>query len=228
MHKDIDILLYTTPTPRGWKPVIFLEEAGIRYDVKEVDLIKNEQKDPEYLKLNPHGKVPIIIDKSNDNFVVFESSAILWYLAEKYNQFIPVDAKNKSLCMQWLMFQTSSIELMMGQAAYFLYRVNVADIKEKEHKFAIDLYTSKSRNLCEVLDSSLKNKKYLVKEDYTIADMAINPWVRAYEFLGISIDGLDNLQSWLERIDNREATQRALSIPQPPRWDFFKKTDNKY
>ena len=119
MANQKDIHLYTAPTSNGWKPIIFLEEAGIKYDITSIDFAKKEQKAPEYLKLNPNGRIPTIIDRSNNNFVVFESGAILWYLAEKYNRFLPKNSDDKSLTLQWLMFQMANIGPIMGQAMYF-------------------------------------------------------------------------------------------------------------
>ena len=114
-----DIHLYTAPTMNGWKPVIFLEEAGIEYDLTYVDFSKNEQKDKDYIKNINQWKNPSIIDRSNNDFRVFESGAILWYLLEKYNKFLPRNANEKSITMQWLMFQVGGIGPMMGQAMYF-------------------------------------------------------------------------------------------------------------
>ena len=120
MSTQKDIHLYTASTMNGWKPVIFLEEAGVEYDLTFVDFSKNEQKNPEYIKhINPNGKIPAIIDRSNNDFRVFESGAILWYLAEKYGKFLPDDADKKSETLQWLMFQMGGIGPMMGQAMYF-------------------------------------------------------------------------------------------------------------
>ena len=221
MSPQNDILLYTASTMNGWKPVIFLEEAGVGYDLVPIDFAKKEQKAPDYLKLNLNGRIPTIVDRSNDDFVVFESGAILWYLAEKYGKFLPSDPKEKSRTLQWLMFQMAGVGPIMGQAMYFQ---RIAAKNGKENPDAIKRFVGESRRLMEVLDAQLAGRRYLVNEEYTIADMATYPWARAYYWAKVSVDGLPNLQAWFERIDARAATQRALEIPKPF-WAFFGKGD---
>ena len=216
-----EIVLYTASTMNGWKPVIFLEEAQISYELIHVDFSKNEQKSPQYVQLNPNGRIPTIIDRSNDDFVVFESGAILWYLAQKYRVFLPEKEKDQSRVLQWLMFQVGGVGPMMGQAMYFQ---RIAIPNGERHPFAIERYIKESRRLLEVLDRHLEKKTYLVNEEFTIADIAMYPWARCFYWACVSIDGLFNLQKWLERIDNREATQRALEIPEPY-WAFFGRGD---
>ncbi len=221
MNPQNDILLYTASTMNGWKPVIFLEEAGAGYDLVPIDFAKKEQKAPDYLKLNLNGCIPTIVDRSNDDFVVFESGAILWYLAEKYGKFLPSDPKEKSRTLQWLMFQMAGVGPIMGQAMYFQ---RIAAKNGKENPDSIKRFVGESRRLMEVLDAQLAGRRYLVNEEYTIADMATYPWARAYYWAKVSVDGLPNLQAWFERIDARAATQRALEIPKPF-WAFFGKGD---
>ena len=221
MANQKDIHLYTAPTSNGWKPIIFLEEAGIKYDITSIDFAKKEQKAPEYLKLNPNGRIPTIIDRSNNNFVVFESGAILWYLAEKYNRFLPKNSDDKSLTLQWLMFQMANIGPIMGQAMYFQ---RIAAKLGEQHPFAIKRYVKESRRLMEILNTHLKGRQYLVADEYTVADIATYPWARAYYWAKLSVDGLPYLNAWFDRIDAREATQRALEIPEPF-WAFFGKGD---
>ena len=221
MHAQRDIHLYTASTMNGWKPVIFLEEAGVDYDLTHIDFAKQEQKTPEYMKLNPNGRIPTIVDRSNEDFVVFESGAILWYLAQKYGQFLPQDPKLQSETLQWLMFQMGGIGPMMGQAMYFQ---RIAAKQGEHHPFAIKRYVYESRRLLEVLNGRLKGKTFLVNDEYTIADMATYPWARAYYWANVSVDGLPDLQAWFERIDQRPGTQRALEIPKPY-WAFFGKGD---
>ena len=219
-----DIHLYTAPTMNGWKPIIFLEEAGIEYDLTYVDFSKNEQKDKDYIKnINPNGRIPSIIDRSNNDFCVFESGAILWYLAEKYNKFLPSNANEKSITMQWLMFQVGGIGPMMGQAMYFQ---RIAALNGEHNQFSIDRYVNESRRLFEVLNNQLESHDYIVNNEFTIADIAIYPWVRTYYWANVSVEGLPFLQEWLELIDARESTQRALEIPKPF-WAFFGKGDVK-
>ena len=216
-----EIHLYTASTMNGWKPVIFLEEAGVEYDLTYIDFSKKEQKAPEYLKLNPNGRIPTIVDRSNNDFVVFESGAILWYLAEKYQKFLPSDANQKSETLQWLMFQMAGIGPMMGQAMYFQ---RIAAKQGHEDEFAIKRYVDESRRLLEVLNTRLQGRQYLVNDEFTIADIATYPWARAYYWAKVSVDGLPYLQQWFDRIDQRQATQRALEIPKPY-WAFFGKGD---
>lgn len=212
-----DIHLYTAATMNGYKPVIFLEEAGIPYDLTFVDFAKQEQKAPDYLLLNPNGRIPTIIDRSNQNFPVFESGAILWYLAEKYGQFLPTSSNDRSETLQWLMFQMSGIGPMMGQAMYFQ---RIAAPNGQNHPFAIKRYVDESLRLLEVLNTRLKNRDWLAGDQYTIADMATYPWARAYVWAQVSIEGLDHLNGWLDRLSARPAIQKALTIPkaQPAFW----------
>ena len=205
-----DIHLYTAATMNGYKPVIFLEEANVPYDLTVIDFAKREQKAPDYVKLNPNGRIPTIVDRSNGDFAVFESGAILWYLAEKYEQFLPADAKERSETLQWLMFQMGGIGPMMGQAMYFQ---RIAAPNGHDEPFSIKRYVDETRRLFEVLDAHLAGRNWLAADQYTIADMATYPWARAYPWAKVPIDGLDNLKNWFDRIDARPAVQRALRIP---------------
>lgn len=207
-----DIHLYTAPTPNGWKPLIFLHEADIDYELTAVSLKNQEQKTAAYMKLNPNGRIPTIIDRGNDDFAVFESGAILWYLAEKYGKFLPKNEKQRSETLQWLMFQMSGVGPMMGQAMYFQ---RIAAPNGNEEPFSINRYIVESRRLLETLDQRLAGREYLVADQYTVADMATYPWARAYFWANVSVDGLENLNAWFRRIDNRPATQAALQLPEP-------------
>jgi len=214
-----DILLYTANTMNGWKPLIFLHEGEIEYDMVPVSFAKKEQKAPDYVKLNPNGRIPTIVDRSNDDFAVFESGAILWYLAEKCDMFLSHDPKERSETLQWLMFQMGGIGPMMGQAMYFQ---RIAAPNGEENPFAIKRYVDESRRLLEVLDTRLTGRNWLAGDEYTIADMATYPWARAYVWAKTSVDGLDALQSWFERMDARPMVQKALTIPkaQPAFWGY--------
>eukprot|EP00127_Corallochytrium_limacisporum_P004346 Clim_evm29s158 gene=Clim_evmTU29s158 len=204
------IHLYTASTMNGWKPVIFLEEAGVEYDLTYIDFSKKEQKEPWYTKMNPNGRIPTIVDHEKDDFVVFESGAILWYLAEKYNKFLPTDPKKRSQVMQWVMFQMGGVGPMMGQAMYFQ---RIAAPNGNDDPFAIKRYVDESRRLLEVLNTQLEGKDYLIGDEYTIADMITYPWARAYYWAKVSIDGLPHLKGWFDRLDARPAIQKALTIP---------------
>ena len=212
MTKQPDIHLYTASTMNGWKPVIFLEEAEVEYEMTHIDFSKKEQKSDWYMKLNPNGRIPTIVDRGNDDFVVFESGAILWYLAEKYQKFLPQNQKARSQTLQWLMFQIGGIGPMMGQAMYFQ---RIAEPQGQRDEFAIERYVKESRRLLEVLDKQLESKAFLVGDEFTIADIATYPWARAYYWAKVAVDGLNNLQAWFDRIDERPATQRALEKPRP-------------
>ncbi len=147
-----DIHLFTAATMNGYKPVIFLEEAGVPYDLTPIDFSNQEQKAPAFLQISPNGRIPAIVDRSAGDFPVFESGAILWYLAEKYDCFLPSDAKSRSEVMQWVMFQMGGVGPMMGQAMYFQ---RIAAPNGEEHPFSINRYVAESRRLLEVLDRRL-------------------------------------------------------------------------
>ena len=200
----------------GWKPLIFLHEAEVAYELVAVDFSKKEQKDPAYLELNPNGRIPTIVDRGNDDFAVFESGAILLYLAEKYGRFLSDDPKARSETIQWLMFQMGGIGPMMGQAMYFQ---RIAAPNGHDEPFSIKRYVDESRRLMEVLNTRLDGRDYLVG-DYSIADMATYPWARAYVWARVEVDDLPHLKAWFDRIDARPAVQKALTIPkaQPAFW----------
>jgi len=198
--------LYTAPTPNGWKASIALEELAIPYEVHVVNLMAGEQKTPEYLKLNPNGRIPTIVDREEGGFPVFESGAIMIYLAEKAGRLLPADRKGRSKVIQWLMFQMGGIGPMMGQANVF-YRLFLEKIPA-----AIARYQNESRRLFEVLDARLGEGEWLA-DDYSIADIANWSWVRTHKWSGVSVDGLRHLQGWMERMAARPACQRGVEVP---------------
>ena len=183
-----------------------LEELKLPYNVIAVDLVKKEQKKAEYLKLNPNGRIPIIVDHENKNFVVFESGAILIYLAEKTGQFLPEQPEKRSVVLQWLMFQMGGIGPMQGQAHVF-YRYAPEKIE-----YAIDRYQKETFRLYQVLDDQLKNKEYLT-DDFSIADIATWPWVRRHQWAGVDIEKLYNLRRWMKNLENRPAFQKGIEVP---------------
>ncbi|MBY6116015.1 glutathione S-transferase N-terminal domain-containing protein [Mameliella alba] len=207
-----EITLYTAPTMNGWKPLIFLHEANVPYELVAVDFSKKEQKAADYLRINPNGRIPTIVDRSNGDFAVFESGAILLYLAEKYGKFLSADPKERSETVQWLMFQMGGIGPMMGQAMYFQ---RIARPNGHDDPFAIKRYIDESRRLLEVLNTRLAGRDWLAGSDYSIADMATYPWARSFYWANVPVDGLDHLNAWFDRIDARPATQAALQLPQP-------------
>src|SRR6185503_15977569 len=178
--------LYTAPTPNGWKASIVLEELGLPYEVHLVNLLAGDQKAPEYLKINPNGRIPTIVDRDADDFAVFESGAILIYLAEKTGRLMPTDPLGRSEVIQWVMFQMGGIGPMQGQANVF-HRYFPEKIPA-----VIERYQNETRRLYGVLDRRLADREWLVGE-YSIADIANWSWVRAYAWAGIEIDDLVHL-----------------------------------
>ncbi len=199
--------LYTAATPNGHKVSIVLEELGLPYTVHALSFDKKEQKSADFLKLNPNGRIPAIVDRANGDFAVFESGAILIYLAEMTGKLMPLDPKGRSVVLQWLMFQMGGIGPMQGQAnVFFRY------FPEKLQG-AIDRYQHETRRLYEVLDTRLQTVEFLAGE-YSIADIATYPWVRGHEWSGVEVDGLTALQRWMATMAARPAVQRGLLVPE--------------
>ena len=201
------IELYTSPTPNGYKTSVALEELEIPYNVHVVNLMSGDQKKPEFLKLNPNGRIPVIVDTDNDNLAIMESGAQLIYLAEKAGKLLPTEAKARANVMQWLMFQMGGIGPMMGQANVFFRYWPGDPIKP-----AIERYQNEGRRLFEVMETRLKDNEYLA-DDYSIADIANWCWVRTYRWSGIKIDGLDGLQRWMKMMEDRPACKKGVSVP---------------
>ena len=202
------IELYTATTPNGHKVSVALEELGLPYTVHEVDLAAGEQKTPAFLRLNPNGRIPVIVDQEAGGFTVFESGAILLYLAEKTGRLMPADPLGRSLVVQWLMFQMAGVGPMMGQAnVFFRY------LPEKIPT-AIARYQHESRRLFEVLDGRLAEAEWLAGS-YSIADIAHWCWVRTYRWSGVSVEGLPHLRRWLDAMKARPACQRGIAVPRP-------------
>jgi GSH-dependent disulfide-bond oxidoreductase len=198
--------LYTSATPNGWKASVALEEMGVPYETHAISLATQAQKEPWFLKINPNGRIPAIVDRDEGNFAVFESGAIMIYLAEKTGKFLPKDVKGRSLVIQWLMFQMGGIGPMMGQANVF------GRYWHEVYQPAIDRYRNESRRLFEVLNDRLKDNEYLAG-DYSIADMANWCWVRIHPWSGVSVEGLEPLQRWLDKIAERPGVQRGVKVP---------------
>ena len=200
--------LYTAATPNGYKVSIALEELGLPYELHALSLAEGEQKQPWFLAINPNGRIPAIVDREEGDFPVFESGAILVYLAEKTGRLMPADVKGRSRVMQWLMFQMGGLGPMMGQA-------NVFTRYFPEHiPPVVDRYLRESRRLLEVLDGRLAGEEWLAG-DYSIADIANFAWARTHSWPGVDVTGLDHLQRWMDAIAARPAVQRGLE--QPPR-----------
>lgn len=195
---------YTAATPNGYKAAIMLEECGLEYTPHFIDMAAQEQKSPEFLKINPNGRIPAIVD---DGFPVFESGAILIWLAEKTGKFLPADPKGRSTVIQWLMWQMGGLGPMMGQ-------LNVFKRYFPEHiPAAIERYERESYRLFGVMDGRLAQSEYLGGDDYSIADIACWPWVRAYEWPGLTLDNHPHLKAWADKVGARAAVQRGLQVP---------------
>jgi glutathione S-transferase len=199
--------LYTAATPNGWKATITLEELALPYTVHAVDLTLSEQDTPEFRALNPNGRIPAIFDHET-GMTVFESGAILLYLAEKAGQLLPTNLSDRYCVIQWLMFQMGGIGPMQGQAVvferYFGEDVPVARTR----------YKNETRRLYEVLNTRLAESEYLAG-DYSVADIANWAWVKTHRWARIPVDGLEHLQRWVDAIAARPAAQRGLEIPPP-------------
>lgn len=198
--------LYTAPTPNGHKASCTLEELGLDYTVQLVNISAGDQHKPGFRALNPNGRIPVIVDRANDDFAVFESGAIMIYLAEQAGRLLPTDVKGRSRVVQWLMFQMGGVGPMMGQANVF-FRYFPEKIEP-----AIKRYQNEGRRLFEVLDTRLGQSEWLA-DDYSIADIANWCWVRTYKWSGISRDGLDNLDRWMNVMKAKPGLQRGIEVP---------------
>jgi GSH-dependent disulfide-bond oxidoreductase len=204
------ITLYTQTTPNGRKPLILMEELALPYQRHMVDFGAQEQKSPDFLKLNPNGKIPVLVDSEGpggDEHVVFESAAILIYLADKFaSPLWPSHPVARSVCLQWLMFQMASVGPMMGQAGYFLRSA------PEPQPHAIDRFQSEVRRIFGVIETRLTDVEFLAG-DYSIADIATYPWIVASSpFVGIELDTYPAMQRWVETISARPAVTRTMAI----------------
>ena len=208
------IELFTAATPNGWKISIALEEMQLPYTVRLLTLSKLEQKEEWFLKINPNGRIPAIIDHANGDFAVFESGAILIYLAETYGErspvrLLPTEPKARSRVLQWLMFQMAGVGPMMGQAnVFFRYA-------PEKIPYAIERYQREVRRLFEVMERQLAANEYIAGGDYSIADIALWSWVAGYGWSGVSVDGLPQLKRWMDLVGTRPAAQKGRNNPPP-------------
>lgn len=200
--------LYTWPTPNGHKIHIMLEECGLPYNVHAVDIGAGDQFAPAFLKISPNNKIPAIVDPHGPDgapMPVFESGAILLYLAGKTGRFLPADTRGKYVALQWLMFQMGGLGPMLGQAHHF--RIYAPEKVE----YAIKRYTNEAQRLYGVMDRRLAEMPYFAGE-YSIADMAIYPWTRSHANQGVDLATFPNVARWYEAIGARPAVQRALQV----------------
>jgi len=200
------IELYTAPTPNGHKVSIMLEEIGLEYNVHSIALHENEQKEPTFLKLNPNGRIPAIVDGDADDFAVFESGAILIYLAEKTGQLLPSSTAERSVVLQWLMFQMAGVGPMQGQANVF-YRYAPEKID-----YAIERYQNEVKRLYGVMDRRLADVPFL-GGTYSIADIATWPWISRFEWQQVDLAIFPNVCRWYRDIAERPAVQRGYVVP---------------
>lgn len=197
---------YTWDTPNGHKIRIMLEECGLEYRVRPVNLSAGEQFAPEFLAISPNNKIPAIVDAegpSGKSISIFESGAILLYLAEKAGRLMPGDNRGRWQVMEWLMFQMSAIGPVFGQLGHYLY------FTPEPVPYAIERNSNEAQRLATVVDRRLEGRDFLAG-DYSIADVASYPWLARHERLGIDLDKLSNLRRWLDNIAGRPAVQRGL------------------
>ncbi len=200
--------LYTWPTPNGHKVHIFLEEVGMPYNVHAINIGTGDQFDPEFLKISPNNKMPAVVDQDGPGgkpYSIFESGAILLYLAEKTGQYLPSDPAGRYDVIQWLMFQMGGIGPMLGQAHHFRMYA------PEKIEYAFNRYTNEATRLYRVVDKQLSQHEYLAG-DYSIADMATFPWLRYHENQGQKLEDYPNLKRWYDVLEARPAVQRGLAI----------------
>ncbi len=201
--------LHYWPTPNGWKITIFLEEAGIPYNVIPVNIGRGEQFQPEFLKLSPNNRMPAIVDRApaggGEPISVFESGAILMYLADKVGKFMPSDTRGRVEVMQWLFWQVGGLGPMAGQAHHF------RQYAKDQIPYAIDRYTNEVHRLYGVMDKRLADREFLAG-DYSIADMASWPWVVPFKNQGQSLDEFPHLKRWFEAMGARPAVQKGFAV----------------
>lgn len=211
-----DIHLYSLATPNGQKVSCFLEAAKIPYEATKIDITKEDQFTDEYIKINPNSKIPAIVDKNGPNgqdHAVMESGAILLYLAEKHNQFIPKDLALKSQCLQWLFFQMASLGPMFGQFGHFFkYAVDKCD-----HPYPTERYTNEVKRLLKVLENQLEGKKFIIGDEACIADFAIVPWIicldKFYEAEEqLSLKEFKNVSSYIQNFLKIPGVEKGLNV----------------
>jgi GSH-dependent disulfide-bond oxidoreductase len=202
------IEFYAWPTPNGFKISIMLEEVGLPYRVRPLNIGKGDQFEPEFLRISPNNKMPAIVDPDGPggrSISVFESGAILIYLADKTGQLLPREGAGRYAVLEWLMFQMGGIGPMLGQAHHF------RSYAPEPIQYAIDRYTNEAKRLYGVLDRRLAEREF-VAGDYSIADIAIMPWLRYPERQGVQIDDYANVLRWRDAIAERPAVQRGLKL----------------
>jgi GSH-dependent disulfide-bond oxidoreductase len=211
--RDATIDLYTFTTPNGRKASIVLEELQLPYRVHVVDISKGEQLTPAFLAINPNNKIPAIVDPAPADggapFTLFESGAILLYLAEKAGKLLPKDVRGRAEVTQWVMWQMGGVGPMFGQLSHF------GRFAKEKIPYAIQRYTDESKRLMGVLDGALAGREYLASTGYSVADIASYPWVHAMVgYYPELLEGREHVRGWLERVGARPAVQRGMAVPQ--------------
>lgn len=207
--------LYYWPTPNGRKITIFLEEVGLPYNVIPVNIGQGEQFQPEFLAISPNNRIPVLVDPEPEGnrspITLFESGAILMYLAEKTGQFLNSDFHQRYEVMQWLFWQVSGLGPMSGQCHFFRRHA------PQQIPYAVERYTNEVQRLYSVMDDHLADQEFLVGANYSIADIAAWPWVALYEKLGQEIHSFPHLERWFQKIQERPAVQRGAAVGKHPR-----------
>lgn len=196
---------YTWTTPNGRKVSIMLEELGIDYTVHPINIGEGEQKTPDYLKISPNNKIPAIVDR-NTGMTLMESGAILIYLAEKYGKFLPKEGEARYRTLEWLMWQMGGPGPMLGQVHHFVH------FNPGKAPYAEERFSAEAKRLYGVLNTRLEGRDYLVDE-YTIADMALWPWISRFEWQGIDLAEFPNVRAWYQRVAARPAVQTGYHVP---------------
>jgi GST-like protein len=219
------IELYYWPTPNGHKITLFLEESGLPYAIKPVNIGKGEQFQPAFLAISPNNRMPAMVDTApvdgGEPVSVFESGAILQYLAEKSGKFLPTDVRGKYHALEWLYWQVGGLGPMAGQNHHFSHYA------PEKIPYAIDRYVNETRRLYGVLDKRLEGRAFITGKDYTIADMAAYPWIVPYENQGMRLEDFPHLKAWFEAIRARPATQRAYALGDEVKGRFDLTTDEE-
>jgi len=219
------IELYYWPTPNGHKITLFLEESGLPYTIKPVNIGKGEQFEPAFLKISPNNRMPAIVDKApvdrGEPISVFESGAIVQYLAEKTGRFLPAELRERTAVMEWLFWQVGGLGPMLGQNHHF------NRYAPEKIPYAIDRYMRETQRLYGVLDKRLDGHAFIVGKDYTIADMAAYPWTVSHANQGIDLDDFPHVKRWFHHIQERDATRRAYGIGDAIKGKFDLATDEE-
>ena len=215
--------LHYWPTPNGHKITLFLEEAGLPYEIKPVNIGKGDQFKPDFLAISPNNRMPAIVDTAPADggapLSVFESGAILQYLADKTGRFLPADTRERFKVLQWLFWQVGGLGPMLGQNHHF------SRYAPEKIPYAIDRYVNETRRLYGVLDKQLDGRAFLAGKDYTIADMACYPWIVPHEAQGMSLDDFPHVKAWFQAIHDRPATKKAYEIGESVKDRFDLTTD---